>query len=221
MTATKGPGLKTQLFLSKSFHTTRERKMWENIKKNFIAHVTLFCTVIGALAAGFAAFYAGRQLDTAQNTEKRSLRAYLFLSTVSWESPPKNPFRVNIQIKNGGETPAYGVMGEVFIAILPYPLTVPINKFDVEAQQYMNDSATPNRVMLYKETFANYMAERNIGDNYLDLITDRKRLYVWGSAKYSDAFGENHTLHFCINFNKGLITNNRFEWCDWYNDETP
>ncbi len=166
---------------------------------------------------------ASSQSATAQDTEKRQLRAYVGLipppdNQVSNNfTPPATPL-IRLTPKNFGVTPAYEAIHKTGMQVGYYPLA---KNFEYPIQEL---ATPPNPITIYPGAFdlAGIQVEslRALTQDEIASIQDgkTKRLYVWGTLTYKDVFREPHYTNFCLGFYNLTPTQVQREPCNEHND---
>ena len=146
------------------------------------------------LLAGFisvlALFVAVRQAYISSDTEQRSLRAYVFIEQVT-VTLDGNTLKGVIDLKNGGQTPAYNVVPKTALYV-----------------EYANKPFSPrplidaivSRGILGPGAVLNPRAEGPIPPEYPGEIAALKDgrlvIYYFGNVEYTDAFDRTWVLDF-------------------------
>lgn len=197
-----------------------------DFREEIVAVGTLFIavfTVILAFATGFLYFATKELVKGAEDTAERQLRAYVGIVL-----PPADklhitnrysvtvPAIVALGIQNSGSTPAYKLIQKSGITIRPYPLPDDTD-FTVPS------TAPPYPMTLMPGTSdtagIQITAQRPFTANEIAAITDgrTRRLYIWGTINYEDAFGLPHYTNFCMGIG-GNMENPSIERCKAHND---
>lgn len=138
--------------------------------------------------------------EIARETMRRQLRAYVALHEFSWETD-RHDYRVQIVWINGGQTPAYNADARAtwgaFDDPLPPDYSFPLTQaYEGEGCSMLGPGKTiygTSRVPMPKE-----MAEL--------AAMQRKHVYAWGRAEYTDAFGESHYTNVAVKLNVERLT---------------
>ena len=154
------------------------------------------CFVIGwqSIETRRAAKAANRQADTATDTAKRQLRAYLCVdqACVKITGEMGEPIRLEAQlhIKNGGQTPAYDVESWLHGHIGSYPENAPIPP---------PPEGMPKGIAIIPAQGKNIFASKEIAI-YPQIMDDLETptipavYYVQGEVRYRDIFKDWHRL---------------------------
>ena len=131
--------------------------------------------------------------------------------------PPVKPL-IRLTPRNFGLTPAYEAQHSTGMGIAAFPLpktfNYPIQKIDTP----------PNPITIYPGPLdlAGIVAdgERALTQDEVASIQDgkSKRLYVWGTIIYKDAFGDPHFTNFCIGFYNLTLKQVQREPCNDHNN---
>ena len=156
----------------------RESHTWSIRTGRGVIVYTIFTAVI-MIAAVFTAFYSRWQASTADDSEKRDLRAYVYLDTKTIPYPRNAPnrFAISLNIKNSGKTWAR--------KLIMINKVVPDAKGDPFDALQWGDEATAPAVLGPDQTWSLQFGEIPFGD--VPDIADRKKVYdyvVW--IKYLD-----------------------------------
>jgi len=175
------------------------------------------------LATGFAAYFTGKQWNTAFDTERRQLRAYVNISKIGALIDP-NTGLASIQVvyENFGQTPATQVKDYAWIAIRQRNLkfnAVDTPPNDLKASYLKNlisaksviapsDTATKNgaawcdRASTEQQIFSTNTPlsakERE------ELKAGTSLLYLYGEISYRDAFGHDRVTRYQTFTNDGI-----------------
>lgn len=170
--------------------------------------VTLIFTSRATIAAERAAEAAQKSIGHQSETDRRQLRAYVFLESATLldgttEIPP-HPARDNkpscfLLVKNSGQTPAYHVVHWAEIRLLErkyeHTIAVPsvierINACSVGANGVVN-------------RFVNYDGTLTPHD-IANIFAGTHAIYVYGRIEYTDAFGYRHSTNYRLNYSNGV-----------------
>jgi hypothetical protein len=157
-------------------------------------------------------------LDHTEKTTKRQLRAYVMIEKVFLEAEPNPPnnWAIHIEIKNFGQTPAYGV-----IVTSEYELTDPkgdelIFLITTAAQKHARTIMGPSKVLTLRlpcNVIPCYLTNGTFG--FTQMSNAGKRAYVWGRIDYT-TFDEHRWLTFQMVCHMGQVT--AFGFCEAGND---
>jgi hypothetical protein len=179
----------------------------------------MFLLLFGAFfASTTAAYFTGKQWYTADDTEKRGLRAYAFPSPTGIKDfSSGNHACGGVHVRTMGQTPAYKVRGEVGIGGKPYPLPADENLRIDRTDQIQNSAfiSTTNFFSLVAKT------DGILNQPTIDAISDGKkfRLFVWGRVDYEDVFLKPHWFTFCYSYDGiSIKENDGGEPCPRYNE---
>jgi len=206
-------------------HRRRERKFW----KAYIALTAL--TVIGAFVSAFFAYgayvatrrqatAAETQIEVAQDTEHRQLRAYLHIDhgpiTVS-----DNTAKAEIRISHSGQTPAYKIKLEADIQVGHFPLpdaeklslpTGGLPKYEFAAL-YGNEPIRQTISMPQNSNDAIEIQKRSRDR----LAGGLQVFYLFGRVRYQDIFGNEWPYDFCYSFDPVNNAEGSERGCEKYN----
>jgi hypothetical protein len=147
--------------------------------------------VLTAIFTGIAACYTRKQWITADDTEKRSLRAYVSVANGHVELEEKGrKITAFVEIKNFGQTPAHEFKAWIKppkildSAALPFDAAIPIKERETSG-------------ILGPQTSYNAIYTMDITDTELaELMAGNKKVFFWGGADYKDAFQNDRFLYF-------------------------
>jgi hypothetical protein len=141
------------------------------------------------IATSVAACYTRNQWITADDQERRSLRAYVGIdwAAVLINSPTQEQMTAWVRLKNYGTTPAYHVKSWLNFSKLPRDSILPFNQV----------GEAGNEAILWPSGTGNLSSSQSNATDQQQLIIDRKgSLFVWGHTDYIDAFNAPHFLDF-------------------------
>ncbi len=152
---------------------------------------------IGAAAAKESADATTSIASILERNGKKQMRAYLTVITGSCfkQDREKNTrYEIRIFVKNTGFTPAHAVSCRMKADIFPYPLPEDI---DLSLPIVINE--TGGYIASGQNNFFTTWLSDFIDDQTITDITNinGKALYVYGTIKYKDAFGDSHHTNFC------------------------
>lgn len=129
-----------------------------------------------------------RSVETMQDTARRQLRAYVSVDRAWIEFPEPGIPKVNVVVKNAGQTPAHNVHQWIHQWIAKYPLTTqlptPPNGF-VMSSSLLGAGATHDMQIEHPHPI--------IEPSFMDKIgTTEGTIYVYGEIHYMDVFGNEH-----------------------------
>lgn len=132
---------------------------------------------------------ASWQAWVARDTEKRELRAYVFISGGSIDDVRSNNSpAIRLELKNSGQTPAYNLCSGLGARLAPYPLNE-----RMRAPNYQSRGVLPPGVqesMIVDSPRPLTDTERN------SLLTGKSALYAYGTTRFKDAFG----TYWCVDY---------------------
>lgn len=178
-------------------HKEERNKTKKSTYNKMTVGVALFALAVSISAA----YFSYRQVDIAEDTAQRQLRAYLSTEIVGWQGlDGKYLFATTIRIVNYGQTPAKMVQLAGQVEILPYPLPenfVPhysqINNITQNFTVFPNirDSTAiggkiPAKYIFTKEQIARFTSD-----------TSKVRAYSFERITYLDVFGITHHTVSC------------------------
>ena len=196
-------------------HASRE-------SKHPLEYAIFFFVVLTAIATGIAACYTRNQWITADDAEKRQLRAYLSARVAEGEGvydlTPDTFATAQIRFRNSGPTPAYKVHHQSSMMVFPYPLPEGAN-FAMEKPK------RPPTIMYFPPNFedgigTNVRIDRVFTLDEINSISDgvNYRLYVIGVINYLDAFDIPHYTKFCFSFYGISPRIFNYDYCSQHND---
>jgi hypothetical protein len=176
---------------------------------------TVLLTVVTVLL-GYLAVEQG-------STTRVQLRAYIVIKAVGLGTDGPDKPMVWVEVKNIGSTPALNVSSRSQVDIFPFskernltdtftipdlPLTNPI--YAMQPGESLSGPARPAEGRTFTP---NELAEAAKGKN--------ARMYVYGYATYTDAFGDNHETPFAASVNGGPGTVIWIKGGQWQPEDTP
>lgn len=173
--------------------------------------ILLFLTTI---ATGFAAYFTHNQWLTAQDTEKRQLRAYLFIDRDTAQIKGGTQITdLAMSVKNFGQTPAYNVSGAAWLGILDWPLPLVMDLphrvstpfFPIKVILAQGAPAPIHVRTIWPLTDAEIKEVRGGGT---------KKLVTYGYFNYEDIFKEPHITLFCMGLMLDVYIPGRAEDCN-------
>ncbi len=180
-----------------------------------------FWLLLGTLiAAGIAAYYTRQQWITADDYERRALRAYVGIldhTNVAQNNglPPNIPHFI-FKLKNSGQTPAFKVIRNGGIAVDKYPLP---ESFDFKPSQNLVP-IEPISIFPGVEWPLPIFLSRPLTTDEAAHISDGKnwRLYLYGDISYIDTFGRRHYTNYCFGYHVINPSVGVLETCSQNND---
>lgn len=155
--------------------------------------LTLFYGRQAARGAVVAARAAQASVATASDTAERQLRAYVSVTPATLQNF-KTPWTVGYDcvVKNHGQTPASEINYVFGTGVFPNPLP-PDFAFPAPDRAIIKNGA----LFPDKEYFVWFRHNEDLAaQDIADVESDAKRLHVWGTARYRDAFGRMRTTEF-------------------------
>src|SRR5262249_13805952 len=152
-------------------------------RKHWLDVVTAIFAGFAMVATGVAAYFTGQQWLTAQDTERRQLRSYVFVvkSTMHDFVVGKRP-NVQIELRNSGQTPAFSLVINLGISLRDLPNPGP---FYDPARVTTPTPLGPGVSVFPVVTSDDFLNEMTLSA----LQTKQKAFFVFGTIKYIDAFG--------------------------------
>jgi hypothetical protein len=181
----------------------------------FVAAIGAFIAAIGGIAA---AGFAGWQGWTANDTEEKQLRPYLYVipADSSAQSQPDGSIEVSLrpQVKVFGQTMAAGVNPQWELKVADFPMS---NAF---VFSYLMNSSKINAIAAPNEPYR--MDQKSVvisKEDVAAISADKKRIYADGTVLYSDSFGKPRWTNFCMttNFKRLSEDNGGFDICPIHN----
>ncbi len=127
---------------------------------------------------------------------KMQLRAYVSINLFGYVKQDRESnykYEIRMLIRNTGHTPAHEVKFAIRVAIMPFPLP---EEIDVSLPMSQN---TGGHIASGQQHIIAASLDSLISDEEVQEITHGKnrKLYVFGTVWYQDAFGEPHYTNFC------------------------
>lgn len=150
-----------------------------------------------ATAVAASAKVSEDSLALYKDANVRQIRAYLTLgfgSVIEQNAATGYRYEVRMTLQNVGITPAYNVAINTHVAVLPWPLPDDFKFPDFDASKSNGSVMGP-----HQNNIITGIAEKIYSDDDVREITSgpSKRLYVYGTVKYQDAFGVDRQTTFC------------------------
>lgn len=153
----------------------------------------------------------------AENTAKRQLRAYVFVSLADGEKlflDENECLSAPLIVKNYGQTPAYNLKCSVFIG--PYKL--PLNE-TLDPPQYANGSIgclAQNQVFRQYPTLLRKFTQTETDG----IVSGEYGIYVWGYLEYTDIFKSTQKVQFRMASSGGDFARGELAYCNEGNEAT-
>lgn len=156
------------------------------VQIGFLVHASRTATT-SAKAAKEAADATRESVELAQSTAERQLRAYILIEDVLFRFiENESAIDYTMVLRNSGQTPGYNLRTRVNVRIgeppAPYTDLEPGNSASIIAPN-ASVNMGPRRINLAPETPA-------------DLRSGKQKIYIWGRADYTDAFGNDRYFTF-------------------------
>lgn len=150
-----------------------------------------------AVAVAASAKAADESLETYKDANVRQMRAYLtvgFGGVIKQDPGTGYRFEVRMNLQNVGNTPAYGVVSNVHVDVFPFPLPE-----EFQFPQLDDAISGASAVGPHQSFFLTGVADRIYSEGDVDEVSSglHKRLYIYGTVKYEDAFGTRRQTRFC------------------------
>jgi hypothetical protein len=169
----------------------------------FTGAVALFTLLL--VGATVLLYRAGeRQLTLATDTAQRQLRAYVGITVPdselrhpdqSLESSEPSIFKMALEIRNSGQTPAYDMITRFTTMLLDHPVAA-----DHDFSRPIGTN--PSVAVLNPSAHIRSESEPHpLSADEIEEIKDpngKRRLYSFGEIKYRDAFNTSRHTHFCF-----------------------
>jgi hypothetical protein len=139
---------------------------------------------------------ANESLAVFKDANTRQMRAYLAVGlggVVKQDTTTNYRFEVRMTLQNVGNTPAYKVVTNTQVDVLPFPLPQ-----DFQLPPFVETGSSAN-VGPHQNFIMTGVAGRIYSDDEINEIQfgSKKRLYVYGRVHYEDAFGVVRQINFC------------------------
>jgi hypothetical protein len=156
------------------------------------AEVGFWLLLFSLLAAGGAAVAAWWTVSVMRDTAQREMRAYVGIYSGAVHlfdlSGGGKAIRVNVDFKNEGPTPAYDFTTWIKCPVIMGPDAVPFGAPTPISERSGTSILAPHTMAHTHWTFA-------VSDEDLSALqAGTKRIFAWGGADYTDAFG--HARYF-------------------------
>jgi hypothetical protein len=184
----------------------------DRAEKDWLDYFVAFFAFIASLGAIAAALVASYQGWVARDTEKRQLRAYVFLESVKTASidddagaDQNRGLSATIIFKNFGQTPAYNVRHSSSLKCADYPPAATVFTRDREKHPITVDTLGPQggaqNVIQSSEGSMSAIERKQL------MKAQTKAIYVFGKIDYEDAFGVRRctSYRFMVGGDSGLL----------------
>jgi hypothetical protein len=176
----------------------QQHRDWFDYAHGGILLLTFLAALAAAIFTARQAYLANKQLTAARDalkiseeTAKRQLRAYMFYVGAGISQDAGNPtaYIASIDIKNWGQTPAFNVYSWINAAVGEYPLR---SNLVMATPADENSDVGPGAGFRME-----YIIQPTLTDQDLnDIRSGGKRIYVWGTIRYTDTFNQPHYTEF-------------------------
>jgi hypothetical protein len=131
------------------------------------------------------------------NTRKIELRVYLSAKATHVVMEPGDVFRILVDITNSGQTPAFDVKIPAIWEMKPPP---PHEFFVSEAEKGGPLDSLPSFTLPAGGKTINSPKATIVDANALRAIaiSEKQRLYAFGLITYTDVFGDDHWVEYCV-----------------------
>lgn len=155
----------------------------------------LFIATIGLFIATYFLYDAAvrqgedskRAVAITRETSKTQLRAYLSINdAIIYQMTGRSDLIIQIKVKNFGQTPAYKVRSSIKSAYAPANVSPYDNEVEFGSRSIVGPTAEIEIQDIRPLTV----------DKLETVVSGTSRIFVWGTAEYEDAFGENRFFKF-------------------------
>lgn len=175
---------------------------------------SLVDTKVAADAAQKSADAAERTVSTMKDTAERQLRAYLVVENA--QIIP-NPQRINIIIRNTGQTPAFDVQHWGSASMKAFPLSTTEDFPAPSGLLFMSKNTVGPGITVHKYIVIPLFSAIDTAE----LVSGQKAIYVWGDVTYRDAFNViRHTRYRAMAGGNVGFQGNSLAYCDEGNEAT-
>jgi len=186
------------LFVKTPGPTTQADRDYETYEKNqkpwnetAIAYATI---ALGTITLGLAIFTAllwnatRKLVAEGQNTARHELRAYISCVSGNMSLIADTALRAEVEFRNTGRTPAHNVRLAITGAISPAS----------QIPEFVDPEFVPHRQPIAPNAHWTVGHEFHglTKDDIQDVVSDKKLVYVWGRAEYTDIFTQPRSLRF-------------------------
>lgn len=171
-----------------------------------------FVTTALAIFTAFLWLSTKRLVVESKNTAKRQLRAYVFYRPVLPVYIPTlaewHTVGMRFMIHNNGQTPAYDLRQVTNVGLRPSAIDIELHPvdFDEDGSRFvLNPGMHSEQVMrtdgpISQENIARFRARTHA-------------LYVWGEARYKDAFGDPQWCRYAFQISGEGEGSGNIHWC--------
>jgi hypothetical protein len=171
--------------------------------KHWLEYAIFVFVIATALATGFAAYYTRQQWLTAEDQERRSLRAYV--SVVIDQNPDLSKEHMDISViwENHGPTPAFKFRAWLLMTTDDYPMSEKV--FYDGREMFSRLMANEQSVLFPGAKFKGGTAEGMDQFGITNTLSAAQKeairggwrtMWVFGEATYTDAFGTDRFTRF-------------------------
>jgi hypothetical protein len=186
-------------------------------KKHWLDYAIFIFVILTTIATGFAACYTRQQWKTAEDSEKRQLRAYVDIAPGDYTGLGSDTVEFHMVRKNYGQTPAYDVgfvTQQMDITPLNAPIPNPAQKCTIAPPEGSLITLFPQNELRF--TFS---VTHGISNEQANAVKLRSAQIVFsGTLCYRDAFGKHHWKNYCWVFSGANTTSKDAEACLGRND---
>lgn len=184
--------------------------------------IMLFFTL---LATGTAAYYSRQQWLTADDQEKRTLRAYISARIEKYPDISSDNLDFTVVYKNHGQTPAIKMNVWVRMVVDDYPLP----EFAIHQARFAAESMRGDEYTLFPGDERRAMSANGMDQfGKIHILAENERtaikaglktLWVFGEATYRDVFGSDHFTHYRLYMSGRYMTSiNKLFWAEQGNE---
>jgi hypothetical protein len=183
------------------------KRLWEWTTHDPVAFYTSLLVLFTAILGGstVALWWSTRRLVRgAEETAQRQLRAYVGVTVPdsqlrhpdpSLQSSDPSIFKMVLEIKNSGQTPAYDTITRYTTMLLDHPVAADYDFFRPIGVNPSTVVLNPNACIRSEST------PHPLSASEVEEMKDpnsKRRLYTFGEITYRDAFNTGRHTHFCF-----------------------
>ena len=171
--------------------------------KHWLEYAIFFFVIATAIATGAAAYYTRQQWLTAEDQEKRSLRAYVSVAVDQYPDLSSEHFDVSIVFKNHGQTPAFGLHNWLLATTDDNPMQESV--FEKGKEFFARVAGDERSVLFPGAEFKAQTAQGMDQFGYSAVLPEEEKnrirkgwrtMWVFGQVDYRDAFGKDRFTRF-------------------------
>jgi hypothetical protein len=171
--------------------------------KHWLEYAIFVFVIATAIATSIAAYYTRQQWLTAEDQERRSLRAYVSVVVDQYPDISKEHMDIGVIYKNRGQTPAFNLHAWLLMTTDNYPM--PEKVFYDGREMFSRLMANEESVLFPGAEFKGATAEGMDQFGFTNTLSPAERdairagwrtMWVFGEVTYRDTFGTDRFTRF-------------------------